>query len=259
MVAMLDVTAVPALRDNYVWLLHGREPERVAIVDPGEAAPVRETLRKRSLKPSCILVTHRHWDHVNGIGELVAEWDLPVYGPADEPVPERTRGLGDGDVLELDELGLRFRILAVPGHTLGHIAFHGHGVLLSGDTLFSGGCGRVFEGSPEQMLESLHRLRDLPEETRVLCGHEYTLKNLEFCAAVEPDNPAIEARRQWARERREAGEPTLPSSLAEERRINVFLRCDEDSVRSGAEQRAGHSLDREAAVFATVREWKDRF
>lgn len=255
----MEATPVPALRDNYVWLLHGTQPERVAVVDPGEAEPVRAVLRDRSLTPSCILVTHRHWDHVNGIGDLLQEWDLPVYGPADEPVPERSRGLSDGDRLELEELGLSFDISGVPGHTLGHIAYHGHGVLLSGDTLFSAGCGRVFEGTPAQMRESLHRLRDLPGETRVLCGHEYTLKNLEFCAAVEPDNADIRAHQEWAREQRNAGAPTLPSTLEQERRTNVFLRCDQASVRAGAEDHAERPLEDADAVFATIREWKDRF
>ncbi len=256
---MLRITPVPALRDNYVWLLHGSDPQRVAIVDPGEAAPVEKALADHDLTPEAILVTHRHWDHVNGIRDLLSQYEIPVYGPADEPVPARTRGLGEGERLNLDSLGLSFDILSIPGHTLGHIAFHGHGVLLSGDTLFSGGCGRVFEGTPGQMLASLERLAALPADTRIYCGHEYTLKNLEFCAAVEPDNTTIAEHRTWAEERIQAGEPTLPSRLGEELQFNVFLRCRQDSVRHNAEAHAGKSLDDPAEVFAAIRAWKDRF
>jgi len=256
---MLEVTPVPTLNDNYVWLLHGEQPEHVAIVDPGEAGPVREALQARNLTPKAILVTHRHWDHVNGIEALLEDFDVPVYGPADEPVPARSRGLRDGDRLELPDLGLSFHIHGIPGHTLGHIAYSGHGLLLSGDTLFSGGCGRMFEGEPQQMLASLDKLAALPGDTRLYCGHEYTLKNLDFCEAVEPQNPYIGQMRTRAKARLAAAQPTLPTTLAEENQFNVFLRCREPSVQKAAIQRAGHELNTAHEVFAVIRAWKDQF
>ncbi len=256
---MLEVTPVPALNDNYVWLVHGQDRSRVAIVDPGEAEPVREALRSHGLQPEAILVTHRHWDHVNGIKGLLGDFDIPVYGPADEPVPARTHPLWDGDAVSLPSLGLHFDVLAIPGHTLGHIAFHGHGILLSGDTLFSGGCGRVFEGSMTQMLESLDRLAALPGDSRLYCGHEYTLKNLAFCQAVEPENPYIADFQRRANERLDQGQPSLPTTLKEECRFNVFLRCREASVRESAENRAGRELNDAESVFSIIRDWKDQF
>ncbi|MDQ2068953.1 hydroxyacylglutathione hydrolase [Natronospira bacteriovora] len=257
---MLEVTPVPTLNDNYVWLLHGRDRRHVAIVDPGEAGPVREALTAQALVPEAILVTHRHWDHVNGIEALLEDYPVPVYGPADEPVPARTQGLSGGDRLALDGLGLEFDVIGIPGHTRGHIAFAGHGLLLSGDTLFSGGCGRMFEGDAEQMLGSLDRLTELPGETLIYCGHEYTLKNLAFCEAVEPANADVIAEfRQRAEARLADEKPSLPTTLAEERRFNVFLRCREPAVRESAEARAGKPLPAASEVFAVIRDWKDRF
>lgn len=256
---MLTVSHVPVLRDNYVWLLHGEDPARVAIVDPGEAEPVLEALKARSLTPEAILVTHRHWDHVNGIEGVLAAYDLPVYGPGGEPVPSRTHPLEHGDRIELAGLGLAFEVLGIPGHTKGHIAYHGHGILLSGDTLFSGGCGRMFEGTPEQMLASLDRLAALPPETRLYCGHEYTLKNLAFCEAVEPGNERIRFFRERAESRLRDKQPSLPTSLAEEADFNVFLRCREPAVVESASRRAGQALEQPEAVFGTIRQWKDSF
>ena len=256
---MPEVSVVPVLRDNFVWLLHGEQPDRVAVVDPGEAAPVREALTTRGLTPEAILVTHRHWDHVNGIEALLEHWPVPVYGPRDEPVPARSHALADGDRVELPGLGLEFDVLAIPGHTLGHIAYHGHGLLLSGDTLFAGGCGRMFEGTAPQMLASLDRLANLPAETELYCGHEYTLKNLDFCHAVEPDNEAIAQVRERAEARLADGLPSLPTSLAMERDYNVFLRCREASVRESARRRAGRELNSPEDVFSVIRDWKDGF
>jgi hydroxyacylglutathione hydrolase len=174
-------------------------------------------------------------------------------------VPARSHPLRDGDQAELASLGLRFEVLGIPGHTRGHIAYFGHGALFSGDTLFSGGCGRVFEGTPEQMLASLERLAALPEDSLLYCGHEYTVKNLEFCLAVEPDNPAVRRRLADARAAMADGRPTLPARLADEFEYNVFLRCGEDTVRAGVETRTGSALHSTEAVFAAVRHWKDTF
>jgi hydroxyacylglutathione hydrolase len=257
---MMQATPVRAFADNYIWLIHGQpDPTRVAVVDPGDAAPVLEALEARGLDVGAILVTHHHGDHVGGVRELKKRYPVPVIGPAGETIPERTRGVANGDRVELDELGLRFGILDIPGHTRGHIAFVGHEAVFCGDTLFSAGCGRLFEGTPEQMLRSLSALRNLPGTTRVFCGHEYTASNLRFALAVEPDNRQTRGYVEKVGEIRSRGEPTLPSSMALEKEVNPFLRCCEPGVIKAAEAQAGKRLDTEVEVFATIRRWKDGF
>ena len=257
---MLRTTPVPAFSDNYIWLIHGiGDPRKVAIVDPGDAEPVIKYVSNQDLEPAAILVTHHHWDHVGGVQHLVNEFGLPVYGPAAEDILGRDFALREGDSVTLDELGLEFSILDCPGHTAGHIAYYGHQSLFCGDTLFSAGCGRLFEGTPAQMSESLGKFAQLPGDTRVFCTHEYTLANLRFASAVEPSNPDIEAYSARARTLRDQGQPTLPSTLDLEERVNPFMRCDQESVRASAEHHAGHSLADPVAVFATVRAWKDAF
>jgi len=184
---------------------------------------------------------------------------VPVFGPAGERIPCRTRALADGDQVHLDVLGLEFEVIDCPGHTAGHIAYYGHGCLFCGDTLFSAGCGRLFEGTPAQMNASLHRLSALPSATRVYCAHEYTLSNLRFAAAVEPDNDALQAYTAQAQQLRAQDRPTLPSTVGRERDVNPFLRCAEPSVVAAAERHAGSAMDDETAVFATIRSWKDSF
>lgn len=256
---MLKVTPVNALSTNYVWLIHGENRRRVAIVDPGEAAPVETAVRDLGLEPEAVLVTHHHPDHVGGVEALVNRFEVPVYGPAGESIPCRTHGVGQNDRVELKGMGLTFLVHDIPGHTAGHIAFQGNGALFSGDTLFSGGCGRLFEGTAEQMLDSLDRLAALGDSTRLYCGHEYTEKNLAFCAEVEPGNPAIHAAAERARNERAKGHPTLPSTLGGEKTFNVFLRSREKSVQQSAARRAGGDLSDPVAVFRTLREWKDSF
>jgi hydroxyacylglutathione hydrolase len=190
---------------------------------------------------------------------LVDRYGVPVYGPAGEPVPRRTAGLSGGDSVELPGLGLEFEVLDVPGHTAGHIAYFGHGALFCGDTLFSGGCGRLFEGTPAQMLGSLDALQALPADTAVYCAHEYTASNLRFALAVEPVNADLVAHADRVRELRAEGRPTVPSTLDLERRINPFLRTRLPAVRAAAERRAGRRLGSDPEVFATVREWKNEF
>lgn len=257
---MHPVLHVPAFEDNYIWLIRGHSADQTAVVDPGDAAPVLAALSRFNLTPAAILCTHHHGDHTGGIEELTHRFrDLPVYGPGDENIAGITHVLCDGDRLDLPALGLRFDILAVPGHTRGHIAYYGHGWLFCGDTLFSAGCGRLFEGTPEQMRRSLARLAALPGDTLVYCAHEYTRANLRFAQTVEPDNPAIQRYRDEVDARRARDEPTIPSNIALEREINPFLRWDSPAVRRAAENHSGTALTDEVSVFAAIRRWKDGF
>jgi hydroxyacylglutathione hydrolase len=257
---MLDVTPIAAFQDNYIWLIRGaRDPRAVAVVDPGDAGPVRSALAANGMKLCAILATHHHADHVGGVAALVAETGAAVFGPARERLPVEVTRLAGGDRARLDALGLEFEVLDVPGHTAGHIAYHGHGALFCGDTLFSAGCGRLFEGTPEQMLASLDAFAGLPERTRVFCGHEYTLANLRFAMAVESANPDIVDYVQKASALRASGRPTLPSTIGLEKRVNPFLRSRHENVKLSAERRAGRVLPTPVAVFAEIRSWKDTF
>lgn len=258
--APLEVTPVPAFADNYLWLIHGLpDRSRVAVVDPGDARPIVEALAAHGLTLDAILVTHHHPDHVGGVEALADRTGAPVYGPARESIPRRTAALAGGDRVTLPSLGLGFEVIDVPGHTAGHIAYYGHGALFCGDTLFSGGCGRLFEGTPAQMLESLDRLRSLPPETRMYCAHEYTASNLRFALAVEPVNADLVAHADLVAQWRAQGRPSVPTTLGLERRINPFLRTREATVRAAAERRAGRPLASDADAFAVVREWKNEF
>src|SRR5208337_1749462 len=207
----LGVRPVRAFADNYIWLIESPQvPARVAAVDPGEAAPVIAELERSGASLAAILLTHHPPDHIGGVSELLARGPVPVVGPSDDRIPQRTRTVRDGDRCELPDLGLGFDILQVPGHTLTHIAFWGHGALFCGDTLFSAGCGRMFEGTPKQMNASLNRLRDLPPDTQVYCGHEYTAANLRFALTVEPANGAALEYQDSVQRIRAVGSPTLP-------------------------------------------------
>jgi hydroxyacylglutathione hydrolase len=255
----MNLTALPAFSDNYIWMMD--DGRSAVIVDPGEAAPVIAALDARGLALAAILVTHHHADHCGGVDELRARLQGEVYGPRRETIPQPAIGLGDGDHVEV--LGMRFDVIDIPGHTAGHIAFHHAsdgeaGLLFCGDTLFSGGCGRLFEGTPAQMYESLSRLARLPGDSRVCCGHEYTLSNLRFAQAVEPDNRAVADYTAWCEAERAAGRPTLPSTLAREAEVNPFLRCSEPAVADAA---AAHgAADRSGvAVLAALRTWKNEF
>lgn len=257
---MLDVSPIAAFQDNYIWLIRGaRDPRAVAVVDPGDAGPVQNALAANGMKLCAILATHHHADHVGGVAALVAETGAAVFGPARERLPVEVTRLAGGDRARLDALGLEFEVLDVPGHTAGHIAYYGHGALFCGDTLFSAGCGRLFEGTPEQMLASLDAFAGLPEPTRVFCGHEYTLANLRFAMAVESANPDIVDYVQKASALRASGRPTLPSTIGLEKRVNPFLRSRHENVKLSAERRAGRVLPTPVAVFAEVRSWKDTF
>ena len=255
----LNITPIPAFADNYFWLLE--RDGRCAVVDPGDDAPVRKVLAERGLALTAILITHHHYDHIGGLAKLKAAFDVPVYGPAAEAKQIRglTQLLKEGDRVALDELGVSFEIWEVPGHTLGHIAYVADGFVLCGDTLFSAGCGRLFEGTPQQMHRSLARLAALPPDTRVYCTHEYTVSNLAFAAAVEPQSATISEEIGRMRELRARNEPTLPSTIGRERRINPFLRADDPAVAASAAQHRGDALASPLEVFTELRKWKDGF
>ena len=254
---MLEIVPLPAFQDNYIWTL--RQGGLAAVVDPGEARPVQEYLTREGLRLVAILATHHHPDHVGGIAELVAERKVPVFGPKGEPIPAMTHPVGQDDKVEIAELAATFSVLEIPGHTRAHVAYYGLGSLFCGDTLFACGCGRVFEGTPAQMLQSLTKLAALPDETKVYCGHEYTLANIRFARAVDPENTLLAAREVRASKLRDAGLPTLPSTLGEERATNPFLRCAEPAVVESANKYLGARAADPVRVFAAIREWKNKF
>ncbi len=249
----MPLRPLPAFTDNYIWTL-GDEAGRCVVVDPGEAAPVLEA----GIEPAMLLLTHHHADHIGGAAALLQRWPgMPVFAPADDRIDLPCTRVGDGDVAAGGPW--RFEAIEVPGHTLSHVAFTGHGVLFCGDTLFSLGCGRLFEGSPAQMLASLDRLAALPGATQVCCGHEYTLANAAFAAAVEPANPALRRRTEEATAMRDRGMPTLPSTLAGEIATNPFLRVDVPAVQAAVAARLGHAPADRVETFAGLRRWKDGF
>lgn len=259
---MAAIIPVPAFSDNYVWVL--REGTKAAVVDPGDALPVLDYVEREGLAICAILATHHHRDHVGGVAELAERFGAPVWGPARESIPVRTRALAEDDLVDVRCIGVDpFRVLDIPGHTAGHIAYAGRvdgtPVVFCGDTLFAAGCGKLFEGTPAQMWSSLSKLAALPRETLVYCGHEYTLANLRFAAAVEPANPAIAQRTELERGKREQGLPTVPSTLGEELATNPFLRAGRPAVRAAAEAQVGHPLTDDVAVFAALRAWKNAF
>jgi hydroxyacylglutathione hydrolase len=251
-----EIVPVSAFKDNYVWTL--RRGRNAAVVDPGEAPPVLEYLAREKLELVAILATHHHADHVGGIAELRKKYDAPVYGPRNEPIPTLTNPVSEGDEVSIPGLGVSFSVLDIPGHTRAHIAYYGAGALFCGDTLFACGCGRLFEGTAAQMYASLQKLFALPDDTRVYCGHEYTLANIGFAKAVEPDNAALRLRESRDRKLREAGRPTLPSTLGEEKATNPFLRCREPAVIDSVNKYLGGRVADPVRVFAAIRDWKNR-
>jgi hydroxyacylglutathione hydrolase len=256
----LAVRSVRAFSDNYIWLIESPSAQdRVIAVDPGDAQPVIAALQHQGLSLAAILLTHHHADHIGGVPELLRHWTVPVVGPDDTRIAHRTLTVRDGERCELPDLGLSFEILQVPGHTLSHIAFWGHGALFCGDTLFSAGCGRMFEGTPTQMNASLNRLRILPPDTLMFCGHEYTAANLRFALTVDPTNRAALEYQARVDRLRAAGNPSLPSSMATEIRVNPFLRCEDPAVVRAAESHVGKPLKDPALVFGALRAWKDQF
>ena len=263
---MIEVNAIPGFVDNYFWLLS--DGRHAAVVDPGDAGPVRAALQHQGLQLGAILITHHHGDHIGGVAALLADRKVPVYGPRAElaQIPFIDHPLDDGTRIEVPGVGLHCEVIAVPGHTLGHIAYfaaaaagRNGNLLFCGDTLFVAGCGRLFEGTPGQMHASLARLAALPDDTQVFCAHEYTLSNLAFARAVEPHSATLAAEIERVRALRARNEPSVPSTIGQERRFNPFLRVQEASVRAAATAQSGSAPAGDAAVFAALRRWKDGF
>jgi hydroxyacylglutathione hydrolase len=257
---MLTIDPISAFTDNYIWCLY--ENGRAWVVDPGDAAPVIEFIETRHLQLQGILITHHHFDHIGGVGELKERFALKtIYGPANPSIADITEALREGDIVEV--LGRQFTVFEVPGHTLDHIAYlstDSHPpILFCGDTLFAAGCGRLFEGTPAQMFDSLNKLKKLAPETRIYCTHEYTQANLRFAKAVEPDNLALKQRAQSADNVRANDQPTLPSTLALELETNPFLRSEQPAVRAAALQHGSQNINDEVEIFAAIRRWKDQF
>ena len=256
---MIEVIGIPALKDNYIWLLKDPGSGAAAVVDPGDAKPVLAALEKENLRLTAILITHHHGDHCAGVFELYDKFKVPVYGPQLESIPGCTHPVGEGASIFLEALKISFKILDIPGHTIGHIAYVGENLLFSGDTLFTGGCGRLFEGTAEQMFNSLSKLKRLPPETKLYCGHEYTLANLKFALTLEPNNQALIERLQAVEFRRKAQLSTVPSTLELELKTNPFLRTDVPDIRLKANQFAGKKLSKESDIFLSIRLRKDNF
>jgi hydroxyacylglutathione hydrolase len=253
----IKTIAVPAFKDNYVWLVINRENKFSIVIDPGDAAPVLHALKEDQARLAAILITHHHKDHSGGIQGILQHHIVPVFGPANEEVNGVTHLVQDQQAIAIEAATLNFQVLSIPGHTRGHIAYYGHDMLFCGDTLFTGGCGRLFEGTAEQMYASLMKLAALPDTTKVYCGHEYTEANLRFAQAVEPNNKFLLERIERVKILRAQNLPTVPSTILEEKQTNPFLRCEVVEVITAAEQHIGAKLNMHIEVFACLRKWKD--
>ena len=259
---MIEIPVLHAFNDNYIWLL--RAGGCVAVIDPGDAVPVLDYLERSGDRLCAVLATHHHGDHVGGIEEIVARFPVPVFGPGLENIPGVSHPLAGGDCIEVPKIGLELEVISVPGHTRGHIAYYGpslgtDGAVFCGDTLFGAGCGRLFEGTPAQMQESLARLAALPAQTLVYCAHEYTQSNLRFALAVEPGSIAVQQRSEQVAQDRAAGRATIPTCIQVELETNPFLRWDAPAVRTAAASRLGHVPLDAVETFTAIREWKNRF
>lgn len=259
---MIHIEPIPAFQDNYLWLIRQEGRKEAAVVDPGDPEPVQRYLEQHKLSLAAILVTHHHMDHIGGVEALRNQWQCPVYGPDSPKIPQVTHRLHEDD--EVEVAGLSLRILEVPGHTLEHIAFYGvddggSPLVFCGDTLFAAGCGRMFEGTAPVMYASLQKLAALPAATRVFCTHEYTLSNLKFARAVLKDRPALLQRLASEQAKRDASEPTLPSTISLELQTNPFLHCTDPEVLAVLARERDHHNPEPHGVFGALRSWKDRF
>lgn len=251
----IEIQAIKAFKDNYIWLLTNPENSTAICIDPGDAKPVLEVLTKENLYLCAILITHHHWDHTGGIAGLTRHNKTQVYGPKSS-IEGLTNIIKEKDHLIFKELDVDFTIIEIPGHTLDHVAYYGQGLLFCGDTLFSGGCGRLFEGSAEQMLHSLSRLAALPDDTKVYCAHEYTESNLKFALKLEPNNLILAQRYAEIKRVRQRQENTLPSTIALEKATNPFLRCHLPSIQKAASEHCKKNIHDPTETFSVIREWK---
>jgi len=250
--------SIPALKDNYIWLIIHAPSRHCLIVDPGDAFPVLVALKKEQLNPIGILLTHHHRDHVGGVENLLKNYSIPVFGPAQEKIACVTNPLWrHHERILFETMQIDFQILSISGHTHGHIAYYGHGAVFCGDTLFTGGCGRIFEGTIPEMYAALNVLAALPDLTKIYCGHEYTIENLKFALMVEPKNMALQQRMQETINLRAANHSTVPSTLVLEKATNPFLRCHTTAVKEAAQTYCGRHLLTPMAVFGILREWKN--
>jgi len=257
---MYSINPLSAFKDNYIWTLQSLEGSRIIVVDPGDANPVLSYLQSNNLDLEAILLTHHHWDHSGGIVTLKQYFpNIPIYGSKIDQVEGVNQFVKEGQTFTIKGFDSPIQVLDIPGHTLGHVAYFTENNLFCGDTLFSCGCGRLFEGTPAQMVSSLKKIKQLPKETLIYCGHEYTLANIAFAENVEPNNIMLKKRRQEATLSRNAHHPTLPVSLASELQTNPFLRCDAAEVINSVEKTCGKKLNNEIAIFTELRQWKNLF
>lgn len=256
---MNKIVPIPAFADNYIWAIHSLNDSMVAVVDPGDAEPVLQYLQKSQLSLNAILITHRHWDHTNGIDQLLEHFpNIPVYGP-DKSVDQITNIVDDTTLVTLEAQALKLSVMTIPGHTLDHIAYAGEGILFCGDTLFSAGCGKIFEGTPQQMYDSLNKLANLDDDTLIYCGHEYTLNNLAFALSLEPDNKQIRAKAIEIANLTAVGKASLPSRLGDEKKFNPFLKCHLLEFQNQIILLTGKKLSSAVDFFTEVRSMKDHF
>lgn len=256
---MIEITPIPAFKDNYIWMLTQPSTQFAVVVDPGDAQPVLMQLHNRQLELTAILITHHHWDHTGGIDALIEQYKVPVFGPAHETIPHLTHPLSENDTIELPMLNAHFKVLDIPGHTSGHIAYVGHNAVFCGDTLFAGGCGRLFEGTAKQMWLSLEKLSRLPANTQVFCAHEYTLANLEFALTVDSENPNLLRRYAEVVGKRQHDLITLPSTIELELATNPFLRCTTAQVLNSITQQSQTRPANSIEAFAALRALKDLY
>lgn len=255
---MLNVTPILAFTDNYIWLLSKAKKNACVIIDPGDAKPVLEALQKTNKTLSAILITHHHWDHINGISELLQHYpQTPVYGPAKEKIPHKTHALKEGDRVKIKAIDSEFRVLDVPGHTAGHIAYYGEESLFCGDTLFACGCGRIFDSTAEALYQSLVNITCLPAKTLIYCTHEYTLNNIGFAQWVEPENKALQQRLDDSQKMRDNNKATIPFTLSLELQTNPFLRLSTPTVIERITDKMQKEIPQAAKRFAALRQWKD--
>lgn len=256
---MIKIIPILSLQDNYIWAIVNTDSMQIAVVDPGTAKPVLDYIKSQNLILTTILLTHHHNDHIGGVAELLKNFSVSVYGPKNQFISSVTKALRDGDIIQMPEYNMTLQAMEIPGHTLDHVAYFNNDLVFCGDTLFTGGCGKIFEGTPEQMFNSLQKLSHLPENTKIYCGHEYTVNNLKFALQVETDNTKLISRLEQSKDLREQNLPTVPSTMGEELATNPFLRVNQSGVRDSICAHINRYDCDEIDLFAALREWKNSF